>query len=654
MRHPTIGPANDDDSEPEWDPTSPDLLRSQSGRENPVPQPFFFFGGTRHPRLVDITDYLAEPEQGSIRLPATIPLLGSADASPIDRSAVYGVDLTLPNLRRATHLLALGVSGSGKNVNVIDPLRASAIEDPGQTVVSFSLKALDHGPVRELCRRAGRRMVTVNLGNPNRSVFWNPLQTDDPNIAHDLIRRFADAARNPLSHDSEFWTQWTRTGLEGCWEAGLRSFPLMLGFFSRPYGEVIENLRAHGNASSGRLADFLAGGSHNAETVTASILGVLNSMLTASALEVLSEDELRLDRLFRRPVCLHVEISEPRLETEAALVRMLARCIIDALIEVAEASGRKRIPATVFIDDLPSLGALLSVERLLTLRSREIGVVAGVQSIAALALAYGPVAPALLEAFAHKIVLPGCSQPCAEYFSHCSGETFVSLPGDERSAPVVSSRRLLSSADIRSPQCEHGLLGPPASLFFGAHSFQAYLQRFHEIPRYASVLRAVFHVTGKEKLRRKPRPTPKPGIDARGKARRPGWPTFTDTTGWSVSRISAHLATLRDHIGWSETTGDARAWWQALEARNRRRSAAILRLAEELRERQATIAELFEAYESADTENLLAILHYMDYQRQRRASAPRHRRSPSKSPDDGSAGDDSWGGTGDAVDDVPF
>jgi hypothetical protein len=190
-----------------------------------------------------------------------------------------------------------------------------------------------------------------------------------------------------IPHDSEFWSQWVRCGLQGCWEHGLRSFPLILQFFSQPIKAVISQLQSHNNPSSARLADFLHGGSHNAETVMASILGALTSLLAQSALQVLGSSELELNTFFRRPVCLHIEISEPQLETHRPLIQMLARCVIDALISAAEYCGAKRVPATVFFDDMPSLGYLLSVERLLTLRSRSVGIVAGVQSINSLELA---------------------------------------------------------------------------------------------------------------------------------------------------------------------------------------------------------------------------------------------------------------------------
>ncbi|MEY2725719.1 MAG: Type secretory system Conjugative transfer, partial [Planctomycetota bacterium] len=399
----------------------------------------------------------------------------------------------------------------------------------------------------------------------------------------------------------------------------LRSFPEILAFFSQPYRTVVQQLQQHRNPSSARLSDFLNGGSHNAETVMASILGALNSLLAQSAMRVMGKDELRLKSLFRRPVCIHVEISEPLLETYRPLVQMLARCLIDALIANSESLGpARRLPTTVFFDDMPSLGRLLSVERLLTLRSRAVGIVAGVQSINSLELAYGPAYRSLLEAFANKIVLPGCAQPDADYFSHASGETFVALPTYEGQQPVFSTKPLLSSAEIRRPPCEHVLLGSPVTLFFGNNTFQAYLQRAYELPAYADVLRSVRNVTGRERLRRSPRipamPTlqPPPAASSTNTGLPPG---ITNTAGWSDSEVSELLNKTRANLDWDQTTGSARKWWEAFESENKTRLPLVLRLAEELQNRKATITEFFLAYVYSNTDNIQANLSYLDYTR---------------------------------------
>ena len=602
-----------------YDPTSPEMMRTLNGSENPPPHFTQHVSGSIHTGLPDLEDYLAPPESGSMVLPSTIPLLNTNLADPLQREAVHGVDIAFQDRERSTHLMVIGLTGTGKNVRVIDPLRASAIADPGQIVISLSLKAADIGPIREMCKRAGKRLVIVNLGNPERSIRWNPLETDDPDEARDLIRRFADAAKNPYSKgDSEFWTQWVRCGLQGCWEEGIRSFPLILEFFSQPYDRVIDKLKGHRNTSSNRLAEYLSGHSQNAETVMASILGTLSSLISRNMLKVLSKNQLDLKRIFRKPVCLHIEINEAELETQRPMIQMLARCVIDNLISTSEYMGPKKLPATLVIDDLPSLGCIVTNERVLTLRSRRVGIVAGVQSISSLDLAYGPNARSFLEAFSHKIVLAGCSQPDADYFSHASGETFVILPGHESNNPVFANRPLLSSSEIRRANCRHPLLDLPATLFFGPVAFQAYLQRFHEIPRFAEILRATRGVTGQERLRRKLPPCPTLAEVCRT-SRNTGVSAssgFSDTKGWTDEEIATKLSDVESKIGYQSTdNSSAIKWWNAFKSENNQKISSVLRLAEDLLIRNTTLADFFIAYVHSNTDNIQANLFYLDYTR---------------------------------------
>lgn len=600
--------AGDRNIRPLYDPTSPDMLQTTDGSENPPSELFSWISGTQHPKLASLNPYLARPEPGSVTLPSSILLVNRESSNPLQRSAVHGVDLTLQSQDRSTHMLVLGLTGSGKNQRVIDPLRASAISDPAQTVVSFSLKSGDYGLVRELCRRSGKRLLVVNPGNASRTVTWNPLATGDADEARDLIRRFSDASRNLQSHDSEFWVQWIRCGLEGCWHQGLRSFPEILQFFAQPYREVVRQLHQHNNPGSARLADFLNGNSHNAETVMASILGTLTSMLAQSTIQMLSGNELNLRRIFRKPVCIHVEIPEPHLETYRPLVQMLARCIIDALIATAEQLGeRRRVPATLFFDDMPSLGHLLSVERLLTLRSRAIGIVAGVQSIASLELAYGGASRALLEAFVNKVVLPGCAQPDADYFSHCSGSAFVALPTCEGQPPAFTERPLLSAADIRQPPCQHPILGRPATLFFDSFVFQAYLQLAFELPWLQPAVQAAKRVTGHERLRKK-LPDRR---DITNGAEQPA--VLTNTDGWSAEQLREHLQKLRPVLGWLQLGPAAKVWWNKLLERYRSRLPAIVRLLEELQQRRTMMQRFYEISQLSRTDDIQSNLHFLDY-----------------------------------------
>ncbi len=609
-----------------FDPTSIEMMKTLDGSENPPPHFTQYVSGSIHAGMSDLEEYLAPPESsGSMVLPSTIPLVNTNPADPLQREAVHGVNLVFQDRQRSTHLLVLGLTGAGKNTKVIDPLRASAIADPGQSVISASLKAADFGPIRAMCKRAGKPVVIVNLSDPERSTWWNPLETDDADEARDIIRRFADACKNPKANgDSEFWTQCIRAALQGCWEEGIRSFPLILQFFTQPFSRVVEQLRAHSSSSSNWLAEYLAGHSHNAETVLASILGALTSLISRNMTKVLAKNELQLKRLFRKPVCLHIEINEAELETQRPMIQILVRSVIDNLISTAEDMGPKTVPTTIFIDDLPSLGGILTIERLLTLRSRRVGVVAGVQSIASVELAYGPSSRAFVEAFSQKIVLSGSSQSDADFFSHASGESFVQLPGHEDQNPVFGNRTLLSAADLRRPIYSHPLLGYPATCFFGSIAFQAYLQSAYEIPWYAEILRLTKGVTGKERLRRKipACPTlpvvcqPSRNNNAVADFASKLSPGITNTQGWTSEKIAAKLAEVECQIDYNHSLGrSSDKWWLAFKQENKQNMSAVLQLAEEIATRNARIYDWFMAFVYSNSDSILSTLLFWDYTR---------------------------------------
>jgi ATP-dependent Clp protease ATP-binding subunit ClpX len=90
----------------------------------------------------------------------------------------------------------------------------------------------------------------------------------------------------------------------------------------------------------------------------------------------------------------------------------------------------------------------------------------------------------------------------------------------------------------------------------------------------------------------------------------------TDVRAWSDEDLwNAIEQTKAEQLDWKNTTGSARKWWEAFEQENKHRPALIFRLAEELRNRNATIAEFFLAFVYSNTDNIQANLHYLDYKR---------------------------------------
>ena len=89
-----------------------------------------------------------------------------------------------------------------------------------------------------------------------------------------------------------------------------------------------------------------------------------------------------------------------------------------------------------------------------------------------------------------------------------------------------------------------------------------------------------------------------------------------DTRKWSSEQIWNALELVKaEHLGWKDATGGARKWWETFEIENRHRPALVYRLAEELRNRKATLNEFFAAFVFSNTSNIQANLHFLDYKR---------------------------------------
>ena len=83
----------------------------------------------------------------------------------------------------------------------------------------------------------------------------------------------------------------------------------------------------------------------------------------------------------------------------------------------------------------------------------------------------------------------------------------------------------------------------------------------------------------------------------------------------SDPEIHERLEEVKRAIGWGATTGAARRWWEAFEDENRHQLGVVLRLAEELAARKATITKFFMEYVYSNITNIQANLLYLDYSR---------------------------------------
>lgn len=107
---------------------------------------------------------------------------------------------------------------------------------------------------------------------------------------------------------------------------------------------------------------------------------------------------------------------------------------------------------------------------------------------------------------------------------------------------------------------------------------------------------------------------------------------FTRTTGWTDAQVRERLDEVVAMLDLDGAPRVAKEWWNRFAIERDGSLPTVLRLAEELAIRQASIAELFSAFVHANTNNVQAVLHYLDYMRLKnrddRAKRPGSGRAP--------------------------
>jgi hypothetical protein len=119
-----------------------------------------------------------------------------------------------------------------------------------------------------------------------------------------------------------------------------------------------------------------------------------------------------------------------------------------------------------------------------------------------------------------------------------------------------------------------------------------------------------------------------------------GVSSVADTSKWYRTNISKRLEDVKKVIDWPNTTGAPRNWWDEFERQNAHSPEIVLRVAEELAKRKATITEFFLSYTFSETDNIQANLHYLDYTRVKREIDRTRRLSGATGHPDDDNGDD--------------
>ncbi len=417
------------------------------------------------------------------------------------RNRLFGpAELVIDSDLLDRHWLWIGPPGVGKTSQGVLPMVASLLADRHRSLVVFDAKGDQFGLMRDLAVTAGRSRQSVlrlNLTDPGGSIGWNPLRrgmtrTELMLVASTLVL----ASESQHSHDSPFWRNTSidilvdiLQGLDRDPEETL-TLPRVLEILALPRKQLLLWLHAHG---AGKFATFLESGSHNAETCLVDTNMRLVSLLDLDLCAVLSHDELQLERLFRRPTVLVVEMNESRIARLRPIFNMLVQKVLDLAIETADKSpqARLRVPLSVVLDEFGSaIGAIPHFPTYLnTLRSRRVSIVAAVQGLTQIRALYGPEAGAVLVGFSSKIVFPNAELEDAEWFSAAAGTMTVRVENPDGTSSMMA-RRLYLPEEIMRPKL-HPVLGRPVTMLLAdTPALQAYLAPHFRLPRFRAALQA--------------------------------------------------------------------------------------------------------------------------------------------------------------------
>lgn len=579
--------------------------------------------------------------------------------------------LHIPRGERNRHILAVAKTGSGKTTKLILPILYSDCLDKFRSTIVIDSKPEMWRKLAGMTRKYNpeKEILLFNPLDTVRSLSWNILEkietdTDAKLIANTIIQ----ATDNPTARsDSPFFRNNALSVLNAVMTGLLHdpkerlSMPRVHQLVQAGNKNLAAWLEAHPEAirNTKTFVDLVKSGSQNADTIM-SELGMRLSAWDLKAIRTTTfENELDLETLIAKPTLFIVELRESELEMLRPMANVIVTEILRFLTKRAENCPNTSLPRPVglVIDEFASaLGRIPDIHvKLNTLRSRNVSIVAAVQSLAQIQANYQDDGESVIAGFSSKIFMPNLDVSDAEWASKESGQMTIrfktaSTGSNKKLTEVFASKNDGMQEQVQQrPVLTPDEIGKPAdniaTMFMpNTPVFQGFLVPFYKIPEmleritefdtdeFGFTLRAKPLEYNEEPLDIPQTATnaPKPakgaapaGATAPGQLR----PGITNTKGWNDEQIRTKLEEVKKVLEWDKTTGSARKWWLAFENENKHRLALVLRLAEELQVRKATVTEFFLAYVYSNTDNIQANLNYLDYTRLKRQEEEKKRKA---------------------------
>lgn len=566
--------------------------------------------------------------------------------------------LILPPEERNRHMLIVAKTGSGKTTRAILPVLYSDCMDPQRSTIIIDSKPEMWRKLAYMTRKYNphKNILLFNPLDVARTLSWNLLgkiedETDCKLISNTIIM----ATDQPQSKsDSPFFRNNALQILNSIMvgllhdKSDVLSIPRIHELVQSGMKPLCNWLEAHPHAirNTRTFVELARSGSQNADTIMSELSMRLSAWDLPDIRATTGKGELDIEELISRPTLFIVELRESELEMLRPMANVIVVELLRFLTKRAESCPGSKLPRPVglVIDEFASaIGRLPDIHvKLNTLRSRNVSIMAAIQSIAQIKANYGDDADSVIAGFSTKIFMPTLDVQDSEFASKETGQMTIRFKTlsqgtnkkiiewfaskNDSSQEQVQQRAVLTPDEVGRPVDNIATIFMPDTPVFQGHFVPYYkmpemLQRIEESEKNDLVLRTspINYDDSLKGINGVIPGSSAAGAPAGGSGAVPmanGLPPgITDTHGWSDEKVLEKLAEVREKLDWANTTGSARKWWEAFEAENKVRMPLVLRLGEELLNRQATVTEFFLSYVYSNTDNIQANLHYLDYSR---------------------------------------
>jgi type IV secretion system protein VirD4 len=371
----------------------------------------------------------------------------------------------------ARGVAVFGPQGSGKTQGVILPAIADRMRD-GHSLVVTDVQGELQPTIEKLAALTGHLLVVHNPSEPGSSCAINLCDWVD-NVA-DARAMAAVLLSEAHGRGDPFWAQAAVNLLAAC-ALHYPCFGAVLAAREDLYAMAKELGASKAPGAAALAADFTGSMRTQEPKLALNIMAEAFNVGLApwadpEVCDITSHTDLDLAaQMARVPTVLVLSCARRHADAYGPYLGTVLRVLTTRLDDIGQRQpdGQLPIPVGLILEEFPALGRLDSLVRDINLvRKRRISVLPAAQSLAQFDHVYPAKGEAdrLLAGLATKIVLGGCDQRTAEFFSGASGQQTVALasvsqsrgqragPGRDGATASLRGRPLLLPDDLIQPE----------------------------------------------------------------------------------------------------------------------------------------------------------------------------------------------------------